>query len=143
MSTPMSYGPSLNLTQAQAVMNAALACAKEHQWPMVIAVVDTAGWLLAFQRMDNAQYGSVDVAQGKARTAVLFKRPTKAFDALIEQGGRGVRTVTMPNMVALEGGIPLVVNGQVVGGLGISGMTSEQDQVVAEAGAAALAALVG
>ena len=119
-------------------MAAAIANAETNGWPMVIAIVDNGGWLQAFFRMDNAQVGSVDVAQGKARTAALFKRPTKAFDSLIEQGGRGVRTVTMPHVTALEGGIPLYCNGQIIGAIGVSGMASEQDQVVAEAGAAAL-----
>lgn len=121
-------------------MAAAERKATEQSWPMVIAIMDSTGHLVLFERMDQAQLGSVEVAVAKAETAVKFRRPTKVFEDAIAGGGIGVRLATMRQIIALEGGIPLIENGQIVGSIGVSGMLSSQDAEVARAGAAVLAA---
>jgi uncharacterized protein GlcG (DUF336 family) len=105
---------------------------------MVIAIVDSTGHLVLLQRLDQAQYGSVLVAQQKAETAVNFRRPTKVFEDALTAGGLGLRFLSPTNLLALEGGLPLIVGGQVVGAIGVSGMQAAQDSQVAAAGARAL-----
>jgi uncharacterized protein GlcG (DUF336 family) len=121
------------------VADAASAEATRNNWPMVIAIFDSTGHLALLHRMDQAQLGSVAVAQAKAGTAVLFRRPTEVFEDLVGQGGNHLRLLAMPGIAPLEGGVPLLVNGAVIGSIGVSGMQSTQDQQVAEAGARALA----
>lgn len=133
-----TYGPNITLAQAKTVLAAAEAEAAKQNFTVAIAVVDTAGNLVAFSKGDNTQIASVNVSQGKAYTAVGFKRPTKALQDTLAAGGIGLRTLTLEGVVAAEGGVPLVLNGQIVGAIGVSGMTSEQDGVVAAAGVAAL-----
>jgi len=133
-----TYGPNITLAQAKVVLAAAEAEATKQNFNVAVAVVDTAGNLVAFSKGDNTQIASVNVSQGKAYTAVGFKRPTKALQDTLAAGGVGLRTLTLEGVVAAEGGIPLVLNGQIVGAIGVSGMTSEQDGIVATAGVAAL-----
>lgn len=133
-----SYGANVTLEQAKAVLVAAEAEAVRQNWNMAIAVVDTAGNLVAFIKRDDTQNASVQVAQDKAASAALFKRPTKAFQDTLAAGGVGLRILSLDGVVAAEGGVPLVVNGAIVGAVGVSGATSEQDGVVAAAGAAVL-----
>ena len=133
-----SYGPNITLEQAKAVVVAAEAEAVRQNWNVAIAVVDTAGNLVAFVKRDDTQTASVNVAQGKARSAASYKRPTRAFQDTIAAGGVGLRALTLEGVVAAEGGVPLFVDGAIVGAIGVSGATSEQDGVVAAAGAAAL-----
>jgi uncharacterized protein GlcG (DUF336 family) len=128
----------LTLADAQRISLAAREAAAARNWTMVIAVVDDGGHLITLERMDGTQKGSVRVAEQKARTAILFKRPTKAFEDAVLQGRPGM--VTMPDAICLEGGLPLVRNGAYVGAIGVSGMKSSEDGVVAEAGALALGA---
>lgn len=110
--------------------------ANKNGWAVSIAVVDANGDLLAFRRLDGASLASIDISQGKARTAARFRRPTKALaDALAE--GR-TALLTVPGLVALQGGLPVVVGAVTIGGIGVSGVTSEQDEQVAQAGLAAL-----
>jgi glc operon protein GlcG len=135
---PMPYGTPLSLAHAKRVMLAAEAEAERNQWPMVIAIVDSTGHLLMLHRFDQAQYGSVLVAQQKAETALNFRRPTKTFEEAIANGGVGVRIVSMSNVIALEGGLPIIVDGKVIGAIGVSGMQSGQDAQVARAGLSAL-----
>jgi uncharacterized protein GlcG (DUF336 family) len=135
---PTMYGPSIGADQAKAVAAAAIAEAKKNQWTMAIAIVDTAGDLVYFERMDHTQVGSVDVAQAKARAAARFKRPTKAFQDALAAGGEGWRILSLEGAVAVEGGLPLMSGGRIVGAIGASGGTSQQDGVSAAAGAAAL-----
>jgi uncharacterized protein GlcG (DUF336 family) len=135
---PPEYGPSITLDEAKRVMAAAQAEAELNAWPMVIAIVDTAGQLVLFQRMDNTQTGSVVIGPEKARTAAMFKRPTKTFEDAIAGGGMNVRILAMDNVMPLEGGLPIMKNGKVIGGIGVSGMQSPQDAQVARAGLAAL-----
>jgi glc operon protein GlcG len=106
-----------------------------NNWPMVIAVVDSSGHLVILHRLDHAQLGSIPIAQRKAETAVNFKRPTKVFEAMLAGGGLGLRLLAADNVCPLEGGLPLLRNGEVIGGIGVSGMQSTQDAQVAAAGA--------
>ena len=131
-----NYGPNISLEQAKAVLAAAEAEAQKQGWPMAIAVVDTAGNLVAFSKRDNTQIASVKVSQQKAYTAIAYKRPSKALQDTLATGGVNMRVLTLDGVVAAEGGVPLVANGQFIGAIGVSGMTSEQDGVVANAGAA-------
>ncbi|HEY0962587.1 MAG TPA: heme-binding protein [Pseudomonadales bacterium] len=133
-----SYGPNVTLEQAKMVLAAAESEATAQNWNVAIAVVDTAGNLVAFVKRDDTQTASVDVAQDKARSAAIYKRATKAFQDNVAAGGVGLRVMTLDGVVAAEGGVPLLVNGAIVGAVGVSGVTSEQDGVVAAAGAAAL-----
>ena len=135
---PMRYGTSITLEEAKRVMAGAEAEAQRNQWPMVIAIVDTAGLLVMLHRMDHAQNGSIAIAPGKAETAVNFKRPTKALQDAIAQGGANLKLLTAPNAVLMEGGVPIVRNGEIIGAIGVSGMSSSQDAQVAEAGLAAV-----
>ena len=128
----------LTLEDANRISLSARRAAEENNWNVVIAVVDDGGHLISLQRMDGTQKGSVRVAEQKARTAILFKRPTKAFEDAVLQG----RTVmmSMPDAICLEGGLPLIRDGVFLGAIGISGVKSSEDGVVAERGAAALGA---
>ncbi|HEY7502180.1 MAG TPA: heme-binding protein, partial [Vicinamibacterales bacterium] len=130
---PNMYGPNISADQAKSVAAAAVAEAKKNQWTMAVAIVDTAGDLVYFEKMDNTQVGSVDVAIGKARSSARFKRPTKAFQDALAAGGEGWRIVTLEGAVAVEGGLPLIVGGKIVGAIGASGGSSQQDGVTAAA----------
>jgi len=127
---------ALSLEDAKRVAAAARAEAEKNGWAIVIAVVDDGGHLMYLERMDGAQKASSRIAEEKGRTAILFKRPTKAIEDNVLEG----RTVMMglPGAVPLEGGVPLVKDGQFLGGIGVSGVQSFQDGIVARAGAAAL-----
>ena len=127
---------ALTLDAAKRIAAAAEAEAKKNKWNVVIAVVDDGGHLLYLQRQDGTQTGSIDVAVGKARTAMAFKRPTKVFDDLAKTRPSIVSLGT--DAVLLEGGVPIAVDGQVIGAVGVSGVTSQQDAQIAEAGIAAL-----
>lgn len=135
---PNPYGESLGLDQAQAVAGPALAEARKNSWRMAVAIVDTAGRLVYFEKMDGTQVGSVEVSMEKARSAVLFKRPTKAFQDAVAAGGDGLRILGLTGAVPVEGGIPLLVDGKIVGAIGVSGATSQQDGQCAQAGASTL-----
>lgn len=138
-STPIvAYGESISLTQAKTILYAAEAFALGNQWTVVIAIVDTGGNLVALEKLDNTQIGSVDVAIGKAKTANNFKRSTKVFEDQVANGGVGLRALSVPGVVPLEGGEPIFSNGKIIGGIGVSGMQSSQDEEVVKAGLAAL-----
>jgi len=122
---------TLSLEAANKVIAGAIQEAKANNWLVDIAVVDEGGNLLSFQRMDGALIGSIDVAIGKARTASIFRRPTKVLE---EAAKTRPAIVTLPNGVLLQGGVPISVNGQTVGAVGVSGVTSQQDEQIAEAG---------
>jgi uncharacterized protein GlcG (DUF336 family) len=134
----MSYGTSITAETAKKLAAPAVAEAKKNGWAMAIAIVDIAGELVYFERMDDTQIGSVNIAQDKARSAARFKRPTKSFQDTLAAGGEGLRILALQGAVPVDGGIPLVVGGKVVGAIGASGGTSAQDGQVAAAGAAAL-----
>jgi glc operon protein GlcG len=130
-----AYGMSIGIADAKKIATAAVAEARKNNWTMAIAVVDTAGNLVYFEKMDGTQTGSVNVAIEKARSAVLFKRPTKSFQDTVAQGGAGLRMLALPGAVPVEGGIPLMEGGKIIGAIGASGGTSDQDGQAAQAGA--------
>lgn len=137
--TPL-YGAPITLDEARVVADAACAEARRHGWPMVIAIADSTGHLVLLSRLDQAQHGSVLVAQQKAKTAVDFRRPTGAFESALADGGLHLRLLGMTNLMPLEGGLPILRDGRVIGAIGVSGMQSNQDAQVAAAGVAALEA---
>ena len=130
---PPPYGAPISLEQAKKVMAGAEAEAKKNNWPVVIVVLDAGGNLVMLQRLDNTQWGSVEIAKEKARSAVALRRPTKALQDLIAQGGANLRLLTIGYSV-LEGGIPIVVDGKIIGSVGVSGVTSQQDAQIGQAG---------
>lgn len=132
------YGDAISLEAAKKVLNAAETFAKNKQWPVAIAIVDTGGNLVLFAKLDNTQIGSIDVAMNKARTANNFKRPTKVFEDAVAGGGTGLRVLAVPGILPLEGGEPIYLNGKIIGGIGVSGMQSAQDAEVVKAGLAVL-----
>jgi glc operon protein GlcG len=134
---PAPYGAPMSLDAAKKAMAASEAEAKKNNWPVAIAILDTTGSLVMLQKLDSTQTGSVEIAIGKARTALDFRRPSKALQDVVAGGGAGLRLLSVRNMLALEGGVPVIVDGKVVGAVGVSGVTSEQDAQVAMAGAAA------
>jgi glc operon protein GlcG len=137
-SLPPEYGAPISLDAAKRVMAAAENEALANQWPMVIAIVDSGGNLVMLHTLDHAQHGSIAVARHKAETAANFKRPTKVFEEAIASGGIGLRFLSIDDICTLEGGLPLLIGGQIVGGIGVSGMHATQDGQVAAAGVKAL-----
>jgi uncharacterized protein GlcG (DUF336 family) len=136
---PPPYGVAITLDQAKKVLAGAEAEAKKNSWNVVITVVDSAGQLVTMSRLDNTQFGSIDVARDKAYSAVAFRRPTKAFQDAIAQGGENMRILKLAGASPLEGGIPIVVDGKLIGAVGVSGVTSQQDAQIGRAGIEALA----
>lgn len=132
------YGAAISTDNAKKVSVAAFAEARKNNWTMAVAITDPAGILVYFERMDGTQNAVQEVAIAKARSAALFKRPTKAFQDDLAAGGQGLRYLSLPGVVAAEGGIPLVIDGKIVGAIGTSGGSYAQDGQVAGAGAAAL-----
>lgn len=129
------YGPPISLQDAKEVVAAAERAAIEHGWTMVIAVVDSTGHLVVLHKMDHAQFGSIEIAQNKARTAVNFKRATKLFEDAVAAGGIGLRLLATPGICPLEGGLLLVRHGRLIGAIGVSGAQASEDGIVAAAGA--------
>ena len=130
------YGAPIALARAEAVLNAALGEAQKRDWKLVCAVVDSGAQLVALKRQDGAQLASIDIALHKARAAAKFRRETKAFEGGV-QGGLNY-LITLDDLIASRGGIPLVDAGRIVGAVGCSGGTGSQDEVAAKAGVAAL-----
>lgn len=126
----------LTLAEAKRVAAAAAREAERNGWSVVIAIVDDCGILVYLERLDGTQPASSEIAQSKARAAALFRRPTKALEDLVA-GGR-VAMLSLPEITPVEGGLPLVYEGQIVGAVGVSGVQSFQDGLVAKAGAEAL-----
>jgi glc operon protein GlcG len=132
------YGAPITLDQAKKVMAAAEAKAKQNNWNVAISIVDSGGHAVMLQRLDGTQLASIRIAEGKARTAVEFRRPTKALEDVIAGGGAGLRYSTVPEVNLMEGGVPIVVEGKIVGGIGVSGVDSKDDAEIARAGADAI-----
>jgi uncharacterized protein GlcG (DUF336 family) len=130
---PNGYGVSISVETARKIAATAAAEGKKNGWNVAVAIVDTAGELVYFERMDNTQAGSVVVSQEKARTAARFKRPTKAFEDALAGGRQAI--LGLPGVTPVEGGIPLLIDGKIVGAIGVSGATSPQDGTCAQAGA--------
>jgi glc operon protein GlcG len=133
------YGPPITLDQAKRAMAAAELEAAKNAWQVAIAILDSGGNLVMFHKIDNAQLSAVSGSEGKARTALEFKRPSKALDDAIAAGGAGWRLLALKDITPLEGGLPVVVKGKIIGAIGVSGALSTQDAQVAKAGADALA----
>ena len=132
---PNPYGASISLENARKLAALSVAEAGRNGWKMAVAVVDIAGDLVYFEKMDGTQVASVNIAQDKARSSVRFKRPTKAMQDVLAAGGAGVRFLALQGAVPVEGGLPIVMDGKIVGAIGASGGTSEQDGQAAKAGA--------
>ena len=132
---PNPYGASISLENAKKAAAPTLAEAEKNHWNMAVAIVDPSGNLVYYEKMDNTQLGSANVAIDKARSAALFKRPTKALQDALAAGGDGWRILRVQGAVPVEGGIPLVMDGKIVGAIGVSGATSAQDAQCAKAGA--------
>ncbi len=129
------YGPPISLDRAQAVIQAAVAEAKKRNWKMNMAVADSGGNLVAFQRMDGAMLASIQIAEHKARAAATFRRPTKVFEDGINLMHLNY-LLAFDGVIASRGGIPLIENGSIIGAIGVSGGTDSQDEIVSNAGAA-------
>jgi glc operon protein GlcG len=135
---PNPYGPPIGLENAKKAAAAAMAEAAKNHWNMAVAVVDPNGTLVYYEKMDNTQIGSANVAIDKARSAALFKRPTKAFQDALASGGPGLRVLGLEGAVPVEGGIPIIADGKIIGAIGVSGANSDQDGQCAQAGAATI-----
>ena len=134
---PIPYGPPIKLEAALKLVSAAEAEARKHNWPVAVTVVDNAGFLVAFHRLDNTQLGSVEISQEKAKTAALFRRPSKYFEDQLAQGGSGLRALRT-GVMPVEGGLPIIQDGKVIGGIGVSGVKATEDGQVAKVGLTAL-----
>ena len=132
------YGTSISADSAKKVAAAAIAEARKNNWAMAVAIVDTGGYLVYFERMQDTQLGSVEVSIEKAKSAALFRRPTKAFQDIVAAGGEGLRILRLTGAVPVEGGIPIIVDGKLIGAVGASGGSSDQDGRTAQAGVAAM-----
>jgi uncharacterized protein GlcG (DUF336 family) len=133
---PNPYGPPVSVENAKKAAAASLAEALKNHWTMAVAVVDPSGTLIYYEKMENTQVGSADIAIAKARSAALFKRPTKALQDALAAGGAGLRILGLAGAVPVEGGIPLVADGKIVGAIGLSGDSSDHDGQCATVGAA-------
>jgi glc operon protein GlcG len=129
------YGPNVTLEQAKKIAAAAAAEGRKNSWPVAIAIVDTAGQLVYFERADDTQTGSLLIAQDKAVSAAMLRRSTKVIQDAIAQGGAGLRFLELRHVTPVEGGIPISMGGKIVGAIGVSGVNSDQDGMVAKAGA--------
>ena len=129
------YGAPISLERAQSAIAATVAEAKKRDWKLNVAVVDSGGNLVAFQRMDGAQLASIQISEHKARSAAIFRRETKVFENGIQQNNLNY-LMTLDGVIASRGGIPLLENGKVVGAIGCSGGTGSQDEVACKVGAA-------
>jgi glc operon protein GlcG len=132
---PNPYGTSINLENARKIAALSAAEANKNNWKMAIAIVDISGDLVYFEKIDGTQAASVAIAQDKARSAARFKRPTKALQDALAAGGAGLRLLALEGAVPVEGGLPILMDGKIVGAIGASGGTSEQDGQTAKAGA--------
>jgi uncharacterized protein GlcG (DUF336 family) len=135
---PPAYGPEISLEQAKKAVAAAEAEARKNNWFLAIAVVGPSGQLVHFSKMDNTQYGSIAIAQHKARVAATFRRPTKVFQDGLTGEKPNLVLLTLDDVIASEGGIPIIIDGKLVGAIGCSGATGAQDGQACQAGVNAL-----
>ena len=125
-------GPPINIAAAKKIAAGVLAECAKNSWNVAVAIVEPSGSLVYFERMENTQYGGMDVAIDKARAAAMFRRPTRAFADVINKGGPA--TLTLRGVSASPGGLPIMADGKVIGGVGVSGVTGDQDEQCAKAG---------
>jgi glc operon protein GlcG len=128
------YGLSISIDSAKN----AVAEARKNNWKDAIAIVDTGGYLVYFEKMQDTQTGSVALAIEKANTAALFRRPTKVFEDGVAHGGEGLRLLRLTGAIPIDGGVPIIADGKLIGAIGVSGGTGAQDGQVAKAGADAV-----
>ena len=128
------YGSQITLDQAKKAIAAGQAEARKNSWPVAIAVVDTHGMLIAYEMMDNTQTASAGIALDKAMSAAMYRRSTKVMQDAVAGGGAGIRFLNLRGASTVEGGLPVIVGGKIIGGIGVSGVNSDQDGVVAKAG---------
>jgi uncharacterized protein GlcG (DUF336 family) len=131
---PVGYGAPISLSNAKKLTAAAMAEADRIGVPMVVAITDPAGGLVYLEKHDIAMAGAVNVALAKGRSAALYKRPTKAFEDSLAAGGAGLRVLRLADAVPVEGGLPILIDGKLVGAIGVSGGSGAQDGAVAKAG---------
>jgi glc operon protein GlcG len=136
--SPAPYGPAISLDNAKKAATVALGEAHKNNWTRAVAVVDPSGTLVYYEKMDNTQTGSAKVSIDKARSAALFKRPTKAFQDRLASGGAGLGVLRVDGAIPVEGGVPVVVDGHIIGAIGVSGDSSDHDGQCAQAGADSL-----
>lgn len=129
------YGNAVDLDNARKVISAAQAEARKNSWPVAVAVVDNHGMLIAYEMMDNTQTASAQVAIDKAVSSAIYRRTTKVFQDAVAGGGAGLRSLNLRNASMVEGGIPLIAGGKIIGAVGVSGVNADQDGMVAKAGA--------
>jgi glc operon protein GlcG len=129
------YGLPISTESAKNAAAASIAEAEKNNWQQAIAIVDTGGSLVYFEKMQDTQTGSVDLAIEKARTAALFRRPSKLFQDAVAAGGEGLRLLRLTGAIPIEGGVPIIVDGKIIGAVGVSGGSGPQDSQVAAAGA--------
>jgi glc operon protein GlcG len=132
------YGVGIGTDAAKAAAAASIAEAKKNNWKMAVAIVDTGGYLVYFEKMQDTQTGSVELAIEKAKTAALFRRPTKVFEDGVAGGGAGLRLLRLTGAIPIDGGVPIIEGGKIVGAVGVSGGSGEQDGQTAKAGASAI-----
>jgi uncharacterized protein GlcG (DUF336 family) len=132
---PNPYGAPISLEDAKKVAGPALAEAAKNKWNVAVAIVDGSGNLVYYEKMDATQIGSATVAIDKARSAALFKRPTKTFQDALAAGGEGLRILKLQGAMPVEGGLPVLIDGKIAGAIGVSGGTAAQDGQCAKAGA--------
>ena len=125
-------GPPINVAAAKKIAAGVLAECAKNSWNVAVAIVEPNGSLVYFERMENTQYASMDIAIGKARAAATYRRPTRVFADVINKGGPA--TATLPGVFASPGGMPIMADGRVIGGVGVSGVTGDQDEQCAKAG---------
>ncbi len=135
---PNPYGAAISLENAKKAAAPAIAEAVKNKWAMAVAIVDPSGNLVYYEKMDATQIGSANVAIEKARSAALFKRPTKTFQEALAAGGDGMRVLRLQGAVPIEGGVPILIDGKIAGAIGVSGGTAPQDGQCANAGVDAL-----
>jgi uncharacterized protein GlcG (DUF336 family) len=126
------YGAAVDAAAAKKIAASVIAECQKNSWNVAVAVVDNHGFLVYFERMNNTQTASMDIAVGKAKAAATYRRPTRVFMDTINKGGPA--TATLPGVFASPGGLPIMVDGKVVGGVGVSGVTGDQDEQCAKAG---------
>jgi uncharacterized protein GlcG (DUF336 family) len=135
---PLPYGPPITLEQAKRVMAAAELEAAKNSWQVAVTILDSGGNMVMFHKLDSTQLASIGLSEGKANTALRFRRPSKALDDVIAAGGAGLRLLAVKDITPLEGGLPVILDGTIIGAIGVSGALSSQDAQVARAGVAAV-----
>lgn len=136
--TPPPYGAPVTLEVAKKIMAAAEAEAAKNNWQMAITIIDSGGHMVMMQKFDNTQLASISASESKAQTSLAFKLPSKALEDAISAGGAGTRLLALKNIAPFDGGLPIVIDGKIVGAIGVSGGLSSQDAQVARAGLTAV-----